>query len=114
MFNMDKAVARMDELTQQLIMQLDQVDGDQLIAYMEERNALFAVFENHAWTDADRERHETALRRILETTPLILSRMDERKREAAKQLTQLSTTRRQQESYQPSYEVESLFFDKRR
>lgn len=112
--NMVDYAQRLHRLTTEQLEELESADLERLEAYMEERDKLFLLIQQHDWRDEELLAAEPALREVVEATPLLIERMQQLQAEAGTHLGRIAASRKQTSSYQPSYGQDSLFFEKKR
>jgi hypothetical protein len=90
------------------------VSFEEMEAYMESRNKLFAFLQRQELTDEHREQCRPYAELISQHRAVIEERMYQLKEAAAMQLIKVASGKKQQQAYNPEQEIDSVFFDKKR
>ncbi|ETT41080.1 hypothetical protein C161_00445 [Paenibacillus sp. FSL R5-192] len=110
---MDELITDLEELTQELMLQLEEVDSDELERFVNKRQFIIDSMlgqENRQATLPQQAR----LQKIMEYDHAILIRMNSLKIEAKDWLIQRNQAKVQKNAYEASYAVDSIIVDTKR
>ncbi|WP_025678747.1 hypothetical protein [Paenibacillus massiliensis] len=98
-------------LSQRTIAEIRDMDEDQLLDFVEQREALVKQME--PFQSLVTTAMKSQIRQLLQDETVIVDRMQEIKDEAAEWLKKRSSIRSQQSAYQSSFSVDGVFIDYR-
>lgn len=107
---MDELLTRLEELTQRVVFNIEQVDYEQLEQFIKERQKLvncMSGLQDTELTDVQSAR----LVKILDYDKSISDRMSSLKEEASKWLSQRQMAKSQQGAYETKYIPDSILMD---
>ncbi|RXZ83494.1 hypothetical protein EBB07_06720 [Paenibacillaceae bacterium] len=112
---MEATLHQLEQLSYSLVERLAFTELDQLNDYMRERDALFIALQQMTVTPAQKQAHQSTVKRILQMDEVIVGRMKELRAAAELEINKLSNGRVVKNIYEPdAYEQESYFFDQRK
>lgn len=113
---MDKLIIELEELTQRGLLELDSMEYEQVIVFMEQRTLIVDELQGQIPSIRDRILYRGRIQAILSHDQAFLLRMNELKQEATLQLTKLDKSRIQRNAYDmdSAYDVVSVLFDKKK
>lgn len=110
--SLNTLLAELNLLSQQVLEKLYELDEDGLVAFVDRRAEI--VDEMSAYRAHITEQDKEQIRQILEQEQFILHRMQAIREEAGGWLSNQGAIRVQQNAYQQTYAIDSLFIDHRK
>ncbi|MBD0384160.1 flagellar protein FliT [Paenibacillus sedimenti] len=110
---MDEVIAKLEQLTADVLQQIDSIEWEALEQFVENRDELISElgqFSTSVPSEAQRER----IQKILTHDLTIIQRMVVYKSEAESQISKLSNAQKTKNAYNSYYSSESHFVDKRK
>ncbi|RKP47249.1 hypothetical protein D7Z26_23365 [Cohnella endophytica] len=112
---MDDVIIRLEQLTDQFVSGLDQVQHEEVMAFIEEREQLVAEISDSkqlpsSLTLVQKQR----IQAVLQLDNMILNRMNQLKNEASHELQKIQQSKMHHNVYDKAYAADSAFFDKKK
>jgi len=112
---MDKLLMRLEKLSNDLLNHFQTVTFEDLTSFMEEREVLFQEFDELEVQPADKVKYRDVVQRIVGLDPIIITKMEQLKKEAERELTKVSSGRIQKNAYDGEHPmVDGVFFDQKK
>ncbi|GAB2719718.1 hypothetical protein ACFQWB_16115 [Paenibacillus thermoaerophilus] len=109
----DKAVEELLALTSAMVDRLEEATAEELEQFVADRQPLVEAVVSAAETAEFRERHRENAERLRRLDAVLMDRMERLRDEAGREIAKQQAARKQASAYQPQYEEESVFFDRR-
>jgi uncharacterized membrane protein len=111
---MDEVIRELEELTGQLLQQIDQATEEQLLRFVEDRQLLVDRLAGISSTDEQRQLYRDRVAALNQHDERILIRLMGERNEALEGLSKLDTAKKQKGAYQSDYAADSYYFDKKK
>lgn len=109
---MDELLQTLQRLTQEILVELDQMEYEQLGTFVEDRQLIINELQlmNQSFTD----QQKLVIKDILQHDEAIVGRMQQLKDEAKIGIDKIERARVHNNAYEQPYAQESFFFDKKK
>lgn len=112
---MEAILSSINQLSANLVAELEQSDLKTIEAYMEQRDRLFVELQEHVPTPEEKRQLQPLVKQLQKQDALILQRLAHLRNEAKQELNKLNLGKRSKSMYESaSYSDDSLFFDTKR
>ncbi|MBD2868419.1 hypothetical protein [Paenibacillus arenilitoris] len=112
---METLLQRLNQLSSELVSNLRGSVLEEIDAYMEERDRIFAELERLGPPSSSQvAEHRQQVERLFAMDRIIIGRMTELRDEANREIDKLNKGKRSKMLYESSYGDDSLFFDRKR
>lgn len=111
---MDDLIAELEQLTSEIILQINEVSSEVLEEFVDQRQAIIdSMLERTGGREATSSQQKR-LKAVMENDQKILNRMNDLKIEANDWLFQRNQAKVQKNAYEASYAVDSIIVDTKR
>ncbi|WP_338707157.1 MULTISPECIES: hypothetical protein [Paenibacillus] len=110
---MDDLIKELEQLTQDIMLQIDEVSSDELELFVDKRQNIIDSILKQDQREASISQ-QARLKRIMDNDQTILMRMNSLKIEAKDWLIQRKHAKVQKNAYETSYAVDSIIVDTKR
>ncbi|MEK4113937.1 hypothetical protein ABIC86_004053 [Paenibacillus sp. DS2363] len=110
---MDDLIRELEQLTQDIMLQIDEVSSDELELFVDKRQNIIDSILKQDQREASISQ-QARLKRIMDNDQTILMRMNSLKIEAKDWLIQRKQAKVQKNAYETSYAVDSIIVDTKR
>lgn len=110
---MDDLIRELEQLTQDIMLQIDEVSSDELELFVDKRQNIIDSILKQGQREASISQ-QARLKRIMDNDQTILMRMNSLKIEAKDWLIQRKQAKVQKNAYETSYAVDSIIVDTKR
>ncbi|MHA6532726.1 flagellar protein FliT [Paenibacillus sp. BAC0078] len=111
---MDELIRSLDQLTREMMNQLQKATYEELEAFVEERQKLVDSIAEKVAFSPSTPAQKREINRILENDNALLDRMNELRLEARNWLQKRSQAKVQRSAYEANYSPDSLLMDRRK
>ncbi|QGQ93534.1 hypothetical protein EHS13_00640 [Paenibacillus psychroresistens] len=112
---MDNLLIRLEKLSNDLLQHFQAVSFEELTSFMEEREAIFNEFDNLEVLPSDKIKYRDIVNRIVGLDPIIVTKMEQLKKEAEQELNKVTSGRLQKNAYDGEHHLaDGIFFDKKK
>lgn len=110
-------IAQLQQLTDKIIVNIEEVTFEELEQFIAERNEIVTAMQSHL-TSSDRKgfnpEDRESIQRILQHDSTIMARMTALREEAAQGLHKIKQGKTHKDTYDTVYSPESIYFDKKK
>ncbi|SDD40501.1 hypothetical protein SAMN05428987_4827 [Paenibacillus sp. CF095] len=110
---MDDLIKELEQLTQDIMLQIDEVSSDELELFVDKRQNIIDSMLKQDQREASMSQ-QARLKKIMDNDQTILMRMNSLKIEAKDWLIQRKQAKVQKNAYETSYAVDSIIVDTKR
>ncbi|MEX1028720.1 MAG: hypothetical protein WDZ91_01595 [Paenibacillaceae bacterium] len=112
---MDSLVQSLQVITEHMVDQLDCVTEEQIVFFIDQREAIVQQLQQLEITDVDREQYGAAVLQVLEYDPIITAKLELLRTEAKNNMQKTSIAKVQNTAYNSTYSSDnSYYFDERK
>ena len=111
---MDKLIAELEEMSQILMLRLDQVSYEELTSFVDQRQCLIDEIGIALMTETLTGDHKSRLNVILQSDAVIRGRMESLRDEASEWLLQRGQAKVQRRAYESGYSMDSILMDSKK
>jgi hypothetical protein len=112
---MDELLKQLEQLSNDLLLNFQMVTFEDIADFMEQRDEIFNELQYVEISAIDKLKYKGLIDRILSYDPIIVSKMEQLKAEAQKELNKVSSGRMQKNAYDSEHQpADSLFFDQKK
>jgi hypothetical protein len=111
----DSLVESLQAITENIVDQLDCVTEEQIVLFIDQREAIIQQLRDLEITVANREQYGTAVLKVLEYDPIITAKLEQLRSEAEDNMGKSSIAKVQNTAYNSTYSSDnSYYFDERK
>jgi hypothetical protein len=112
---MDELFKQLEKLSIDMVHNLGTVTFEDVSHFMEKRELIFSKLSKYEPSPEDKLANKDIVNRILSFEPIIVTKMEELKRSAAKELIKVSSGRIQRNAYDAERQMtDGIFFDQKK
>ncbi len=112
---MDNLLMRLEKLSHDLLQHFQTVSFEELTVFMETREELFEEFDQLEVLPSDKLMYRDIVTRIVSLDPIIISKMEQLKKEAERELNKVTSGRMQKNAYDGEHHMaDGVFFDQKK
>ncbi len=123
---MEEVIGKLEVLTSQFVQTLDTTDVDAIAHFIEQRQILIDEFtklreqaslyisQDEAEQKAVNQKIANRIKHLLSYDPLINEKMSQLMGNTAQQVSKINQSRKREQAYNPAYNADAIYFDKKK
>jgi hypothetical protein len=111
---MDNLISQLEQLTNEIVDNLDQISFEELEQFVEQREAIIAEMQQQPASDFSEPHYRTRIAALGQYDAIMLSVMERLKEEAQQGIAKIKNAQVRKDMYEAVYTPDSIFFDRRK